>query len=119
MARKQAGMDFSKKCKDCDDVIALIWGLNSTDRRIISMLCASGGGENSVALMAKALKLTPGRIAQRLDYLEGQGIVTRKKISLPKGYRYAYSSLGKKELAKLARTKLEEKIAEMEKALDR
>ncbi|MFA5106245.1 MAG: MarR family transcriptional regulator [Candidatus Micrarchaeia archaeon] len=118
MARKQAGMDFSKKCRDCDDAIALIWGLNSTDRRIIAILCASGG-QNSVSQMAKTLKLTPGRIAQRLDYLAGQGIVTREKISLPKGYRYAYSSLGKKELAKLARARLEEKIAEMEQALGR
>ena len=57
------------------------------------------------------------RIAQRLDYLARQGLVMREKISLPKGYRYAYFSPDKKELARLAKIKRNEKMAEIERAL--
>ncbi len=109
---------FGSKCSDCDDVIAMIWGLNGTDRKILSILCGCGRGEKKGALeLSRALKLTSGRIAQRLDYLARQGLVMREKISLPKGYRYAYFSPDKKELARLAKIKLNEKMAEIERAL--
>ncbi len=119
MAAKGAASIFGSKCRNCDDVIALIWGLNSTDRRVLSMLCAKEDGELGVAYMAKKLNLTPGRIAQRLDMLVAEGLASRKKKGLAKGYMYVYFSPNKKELAKLARARLEGKIREMEQALEK
>ncbi len=100
-------------------MIALIWGLNATDKKILAMLCSVKGAKMGTIELARALKLTTGRIAQRLDYLASQGLVMREKISLPKGYRYAYFSPDKKELAKLARIRLDEKISEIERALEK
>lgn len=87
----------------CDEAIASVFGLNACERKVVAHLCH---GKADIDALARICGKSRPRAAQVVSRLLAAGLVRREKTPLARGYKYVYSSAGRRRIAFAAKKEL-------------